>query len=706
MEKVNVFKNKSLKSIAFGSLLLGSFAFSPKSFSSIYLNDGNYCFQLCSAVQYDDIDKVASLLNKNSKSNIVDRHGNTPLHYAKSPEMVELLCRAGADVNAQNGDGNTPLHCVVIVVSPSLLVVEKLLQNNADPDIVNKDNYSPRSIVEGAVKYGCIECSETDNHVMIPSLREKIQNNHQKILNLINQYKLNPLLRKAQIFKDYRFGAQRSLPISLANGGYNHEEKAFPINKQGAISQAFMSRGGDQQIGTQRSGPMSLANEGCDDEEKAFPINKQGATSQAFTSKDGDLPMSSENESCDDEEEASSTEASSAIEQGAISRTLTSMGGDQQIGTQRSLPMSLANGGYNDEEKAFPTIDQGDISRTLTSMGGDQQIGTRRLGTQQSGTQRSRPMSLANEGYDDEGGAFSTIEQGAISRTLTSMGGDQQIGTRRSGTQQSGTQRLGTQQSGTRRSRPMSLANEGYDDEGEAFPTIEQGAISRTFGDRRLGTQQSGTRRLGTQQSRTRRLGTQQSGTRRLGTQQSRTRRLGTQQSETRRSRPMSLANEGYDDEGGAFPTIEQGAISRALTSMGGDQQIGTQRSGTRRLGTQQSGTRRSRPMSLANEGYDDEGGAFPTVEQGAISRALTNQQIGTQRSGTRRLGTQQSGTRQSGTQQSGTQQFRTKRSLLVSSKNKDQVGSVITRNTHEKPSNTCESGSSDTHESDSSTEW
>ena len=54
---------------------------------------------------------VEVLLEHNAQLEACDGKGNTPLHYAAGygrGDIVKLLVKAGANVKAQNGDGQTP----------------------------------------------------------------------------------------------------------------------------------------------------------------------------------------------------------------------------------------------------------------------------------------------------------------------------------------------------------------------------------------------------------------------------------------------------------------------------------------------------------------------------------------------------------------------------------------------------------------------
>lgn len=99
-----------------------------------------------SAVKAGDVARVKELLGgRTSLVNARDTEGNaTPLFYAacnESVEIVKLLITSGANVNADNKNGNTPLHCAA---TKGLAEVARLLiANGANVNASNRDGTIP-----------------------------------------------------------------------------------------------------------------------------------------------------------------------------------------------------------------------------------------------------------------------------------------------------------------------------------------------------------------------------------------------------------------------------------------------------------------------------------------------------------------------------------------------------------------------------------
>jgi len=60
--------------------------------------------------------------------------------------MAQALLRAGADPNAVDGHGQTPLHCAILQRICPAEVVEDLLNGGANPQVVDNDNVTPLHI--------------------------------------------------------------------------------------------------------------------------------------------------------------------------------------------------------------------------------------------------------------------------------------------------------------------------------------------------------------------------------------------------------------------------------------------------------------------------------------------------------------------------------------------------------------------------------
>jgi len=91
-----------------------------------------------------------------------DTSGNTALHLAASlgdVDLVEILIRKGANVNAVNGEGLTPLHLSIKLGWPS--IASTLIKEGAD---ITTSDSSGRSPLQLAIK----ACSEQSGIAELP----------------------------------------------------------------------------------------------------------------------------------------------------------------------------------------------------------------------------------------------------------------------------------------------------------------------------------------------------------------------------------------------------------------------------------------------------------------------------------------------------------------------------------------------------------
>ena len=98
---------------------------------------------LFKGVKENDLKKVAIALIKGANPNASEFMGMTPLHYAESVEVAELLISAGADVDARCFMGRTPLR--VASYTHNYAVGNTLI--GAGANVNAKDNYG-KSIYE------------------------------------------------------------------------------------------------------------------------------------------------------------------------------------------------------------------------------------------------------------------------------------------------------------------------------------------------------------------------------------------------------------------------------------------------------------------------------------------------------------------------------------------------------------------------------
>jgi len=110
------------------------------------------------AVLYDWKDVVELLIAKGANVNAKDKYGSTPLYRVQSKQVAQLLIAQGADVKVKNNYDETPLHRVAYRGKPDL--IELLITQGADVNAKNKDGETPLKIT-----------AKDDNQVLVKLLK-------------------------------------------------------------------------------------------------------------------------------------------------------------------------------------------------------------------------------------------------------------------------------------------------------------------------------------------------------------------------------------------------------------------------------------------------------------------------------------------------------------------------------------------------------
>jgi ankyrin repeat protein len=99
---------------------------------------------LLDAIIWRNVQAVEQAITNGADVNAKNNYGETPLHKAASldsSETVELLIQKGAEVDAKDDGGATPLHRAVLWESPE--VVKLLIRKGADVNAKDKHGETP-----------------------------------------------------------------------------------------------------------------------------------------------------------------------------------------------------------------------------------------------------------------------------------------------------------------------------------------------------------------------------------------------------------------------------------------------------------------------------------------------------------------------------------------------------------------------------------
>lgn len=98
------------------------------------------------AVSMGELRIVTAILGAEGDPSPQTENGLTPLHLAAEPGMVEALVAAGAEIDARNDLGRTPLHQAAGYRDAN--VVEALLDAGADPTLEDREGNRPADLAE------------------------------------------------------------------------------------------------------------------------------------------------------------------------------------------------------------------------------------------------------------------------------------------------------------------------------------------------------------------------------------------------------------------------------------------------------------------------------------------------------------------------------------------------------------------------------
>jgi ankyrin repeat protein len=110
--------------------------------------DDNGATYLHTAVNNEEIDDIARLLIERGATNVnvPDKDGATPLFRVASVKIARLLIERGANVNAADREGLTPLH-IAVSEGPGIELAKLLVLRGADVNARNHEGHTPLDLL-------------------------------------------------------------------------------------------------------------------------------------------------------------------------------------------------------------------------------------------------------------------------------------------------------------------------------------------------------------------------------------------------------------------------------------------------------------------------------------------------------------------------------------------------------------------------------
>ena len=112
--------------------------------------------ELINAAIDGDVSAVERCLTENFDPDYADQAGWTALHFAvqnNDAEIAAILLNGGASTTVVDRDGNSPLSQAVFSSKGDGACVSLLLKAGANPDQVNNHGVSPRSLSQAIANY-------------------------------------------------------------------------------------------------------------------------------------------------------------------------------------------------------------------------------------------------------------------------------------------------------------------------------------------------------------------------------------------------------------------------------------------------------------------------------------------------------------------------------------------------------------------------